>query len=122
VKRDYIDYMTDILDSATEITEFVEGMDFDAFISDKKTKNAVIRSLEVIGEAAAKIPDDIRERYHKIPWKYMTGLRNKLIHEYFGVDFEIVWEVSINEVPPLKPLLQEALNELIHEAEAEKSD
>ncbi|MCK5058319.1 MAG: DUF86 domain-containing protein [Candidatus Aminicenantes bacterium] len=117
MKRDYIDYINDILGSIDEIAEFIEGMDYDTFAFDKKTRNAVIRSLEVVGEASAKIPEDTRERYPEIPWKYMTGMRNKLIHEYFGIDLEIVWEVSTNEVPPLKPLLQNVLDDLVHNPE-----
>jgi uncharacterized protein with HEPN domain len=71
----------------------------------------VVRSLEVIGEAAKKMPDSMREKYPEIPWKRMTGMRDKLIHEYFGIDLEIVWEVVTNELPPIKPLIQKVLEE-----------
>ncbi|MCU0286583.1 MAG: DUF86 domain-containing protein [Acidobacteria bacterium] len=111
MKRDYFDYITDLLNSINEINEFTAGMDFEIFARDKKTINAVIRSLEVMGEAAAKIPPGISERFAEIPWKRMTGMRNKLIHEYFGVDIEIVWEVCTNEIPILKPLLERILKE-----------
>jgi uncharacterized protein with HEPN domain len=63
-------------------------------LNDKKTIKAVIRSLEVLGEASKKIPDEVRNRYPRIPWKRMAGMRDKLIHEYFGVDLEIVWNVA----------------------------
>jgi uncharacterized protein with HEPN domain len=105
--RDYTDYIDDILNSIEEIEEFIEGMDFETFDDDRKTINAVIRSLEVMGEAATKIPTDIREKYPDIPWSKMAGMRNKLIHEYFGVDLEIVWTVCTEEIPPIKPLLIE---------------
>jgi len=100
--RDYIDYIDDILNSVEELEEFIEGMDYETFSSDRKTENAVIRSLEVMGEAAAKIPDTIRDKYPDIPWKRMVGMRNKLIHDYFGVDLDIIWAVSTEEIPPLK--------------------
>jgi uncharacterized protein with HEPN domain len=109
MNRDYTDYITDILNSIDEINEFTADMDYEIFSLDKKTINAVIRSLEVMGEAAVKIPQDIRERFAEIPWKRMAGMRNKLIHEYFGVDIELVWEVCKNEVPPLRPLLERML-------------
>ena len=110
--RDFTDYITDIIDSVAEITEFIEGLDYEMFSEDRKTTNAVIRSLEVIGEAAAKIDQDLRDRYPEIPWVRMAGMRNKLIHEYFGVDLEIVWEVCTAEIPPLKPSLKKMLKEL----------
>lgn len=110
--RDYTDYITDILSSIDEIDEFIGDIEYEIFSTDKKTINAVIRSLEVIGEAATKIPQDIRERWSGIPWKRMAGMRNKLIHEYFGVDLEIVWEVCTNEIPPIKPTIKRLLKEL----------
>ncbi len=76
-----------------------------------KTINAVVRSLEVIGEAAKKMPDSMKKKYPEIPWKRMTGMRDKLIHEYFGIDLEIVWEVVNTELPPIKPLIQKVLEE-----------
>jgi uncharacterized protein with HEPN domain len=110
--REYIDYINDILDAINEIEEFIEGMGYDAFMEDKKTRNAVIRSLEVMGEAVTKIPHDIRDKYLEIPWKRIAGMRNKLIHEYFGVDLDIVWTVCTEEIPPLKPFIMTALDDM----------
>lgn len=112
MKRTYRDYVLDLLSSIQEIEEFTKDMDFEEFIKDKKTVNAVIKSLEIMGEAAKKIPAGIRNKHPKIPWKYVVGMRNKLIHEYHGVDLEIVWEVIKSEIPPLKPKFEKILKEL----------
>ena len=85
IKRVYTDYVQDMLDSINDIENFIEGMNFDDFKNDRKTINAVIRSIEVIGEASKKIPKSIRERHPDIPWKKIAGMRDKLIHEYFCV-------------------------------------
>ncbi len=112
MKRTYRDYILDILSSIQEIDDFTESMNFEEFINDRKTVNAVIRSLEVMGEAVKKIPSEIRNKYPEIPWKYIAGMRDKLIHEYHGVDLEIVWEVIEKEIPPLKPRFEKILEEL----------
>lgn len=110
--RNYLDYIDDIINSIDEISEFIKGMDFETFKTDKKTIKAIIRDLEIIGEASTKISADIQNKYLNIPWKRMIGMRNKLIHEYFGVDLEIVWVVCTEEIPPLKPFFIELLNAL----------
>jgi uncharacterized protein with HEPN domain len=91
-KREVRDYLNDVLESIADIHEFTQGMSYDAFAADKKTVKAVIRCLEVIGEAVKKIPPEIRARHSTLPWTEVAGMRDKLIHEYFGVDLEIVWE------------------------------
>lgn len=111
MKREYGDYIQDIVDSIKETEEFTKGLSFDDFKKDKKTVNAVIRSLEIMGEAAKKIPDELRKKYTGIPWKEMTGIRDKLIHEYHGVDLEIIWKVVKEELPPLKPLILKLFKE-----------
>ena len=75
-------------------------MSFQTFLQDRKTINAVLRSLEVLGEAAKRVPDDLRAKTPAVPWKRMAGMRDKLIHEYFGVDYSIVWTVVTSELPP----------------------
>jgi len=106
------DYVQDILEAIIEVKDFTAGMGLGDFVNDKKTINAVVRSLEIIGEAAKKIPGDMREKYPDIPWKGMAGMRDKLIHEYFGVDLDIVWEVINVELPPIKPLIQQVLEDV----------
>ena len=112
MKRTFRDYVEDILTSFEETQEFTQGLDFDAFARDRRTVNAVVRSLEVMGEAAKRIPAEIRKKYPEIPWKRMTGMRDKLIHEYSGVDVEIVWGVVKTELPPLKPFFDQMLQDL----------
>lgn len=108
-KKEYGDYLQDILDSIKEIEEFVAGITFEDFSKDKKTSNAVIRSIEVIGEAARNIPESLRNRYPEIPWQKMTEMRNKLIHEYFGVDLDTVWQTILEDLPVLEPLINKVI-------------
>jgi len=110
--KDYRDYVQDILDSIDETDEFVKGMTFKDFLKDRKTINATIRSIEVIGEATKNIPLSLRDKYPNVPWKKMAGMRDKLIHEYSGVDLEIVWQTIKKELPLVKPLIGEILKEL----------
>jgi len=79
-------YVKDIIQNMVDAEEFIQGLSYETFISDKKTFNAVVRSIEVIGEATKSIPDRVRNRYTDIPWNEMAGMRDKLIHFYFGVD------------------------------------
>jgi uncharacterized protein with HEPN domain len=82
--------ISDIINAIDEINEFIQGLDFDNFMEDAKTKAAVVRNLEVIGEAASMVSEEIIYQYPLIEWKEMKSLRNKLIHEYFGIDYSIV--------------------------------
>jgi uncharacterized protein with HEPN domain len=112
MKREIRDYISDILESIKDVSDFTLNMDFKDFTNDRKTINAVIRSLEIIGEAAKKIPDDLKNKYPDKPWKQMAGMRDKLIHEYHGVDLEIVWKVIKDELPPLEKQIHEIWGEL----------
>lgn len=111
-KREYRDYLHDILDAVNDAESFLEGMSFEQFAKDRKTLNAVVRSLEIIGEAAKSIPVDMREKYGKLPWKRMTGMRDKVIHAYFGVDTKTLWNTVKNDLPPLKQLVQKMLTDI----------
>ncbi|MEW5761156.1 MAG: DUF86 domain-containing protein [Candidatus Thermoplasmatota archaeon] len=112
MKRDIRDYIQDVIDATNKSMEFVGGMEFKDFIQDDKTVFAVIRAIEVIGEAVKNIPDDVKEKYPEIPWRNMTGMRNKLIHAYFGADIKRVWKTIKEEIPPLKPVFEKMLKDL----------
>ncbi|MEA3240392.1 MAG: DUF86 domain-containing protein [Pseudomonadota bacterium] len=112
MKRVYQDYLEDIFIAINDVAGFTNGFSFETFAADRKTVNAVIRSLEVIGEAAKQIPPHLQTQSPEIPWKYMAGMRDKLIHQYFGVDLGIVWAVVKNELPPLRAEIKLLLSKM----------
>jgi len=112
LKREYRLFIKDILACIEKIEEFVKGMDFDEFVQDDKTASAVVWKIEIIGEATKNIPKHIRQRYKDVPWKDMAKMRDKIIHFYFGVDYEIVWNVVKEKLPEIKPVIHKILEEL----------
>lgn len=107
--RIYLHYLQDIIDNAAKALEFVQDMNEDDFLQDDKTIFAVIRALEVMGEAAKNVPDSIRDKYPQIPWRDIAGMRDKLIHHYFGVDLKTVWKTVTRDLPALNPSLVKVL-------------
>ena len=99
MKREYKLFLKDIAQACRHIREFTEGMDYEQFLGDEKTSSAVIRKLEIIGEAAKNIPDPVREKYSGVPWRGMAGMRDRLIHGYFGVNYKLVWETVRTDIP-----------------------
>ncbi|MBF0532532.1 MAG: DUF86 domain-containing protein [Candidatus Omnitrophica bacterium] len=110
--RAYQDYIVDVLDSIDKAQTFVKGMTFEAFEKDPKTSYAVVRAFEIMGEAVGKIPAGVRNRFPEIPWKEMAGMRNKLIHEYFGIQSRVVWKTIKHDLPKIKPHFQKILDDL----------
>jgi uncharacterized protein with HEPN domain len=105
--REIQDYINDLTEACEDILSFTKGMSYSDFAGDKRTVNAVIRSLEVIGEATKNLPISFRNKYPNIPWKQMAGMRDKLIHEYFGIDKQMVWQAIERHIPYILPLLKE---------------
>lgn len=107
--RDVTVYLRDILDSIQAIENYLADMDEKVFLEDAKTQDSVIRRLEIIGEAVRSIPADWRSQYPNIPWRSIAGMRDVLIHGYFGVNMERVWETASNDLPNLKKEIQKIL-------------
>ena len=112
MKREIGDYIEDIIDAIQKIIKFIKGLTKEEFIKDDKTVFAVIRALELIGEAVKNIPQEIKIKFNEIPWKELADLRDKLIHSYFGIKLDIVWKGITEEIPPLKEKFEKLNNEL----------
>ena len=110
--RNTILYFRDILDNMRLAEEFVYGVTHEVFTSDHKTAYAVLRCLEIIGAAAKNVPSSLRERYPAIHWKDMAGMRDMVIHSYFDVSYEKIWHTVKEDIPAIKPLLEQALREM----------
>lgn len=110
MSRDISIYLTDILTYMEYAEEFTKGKKEKEFLKDRKTSFAVLRCIEVIGEATKHIPEEIRDKYPSIPWKDIAGMRDKVIHFYSGVNYQKVWLVIKEDIPKLKPEIKKILN------------
>lgn len=108
-KRNVQILLQDILEACQKIGKFIQGMDSATFVCDEKTGDAVVRNLEIIGEAASRLPDDFIKRHTEIEWFQIVGLRHRIVHEYFGVDLEIIWEIVRNDIPELSRQIQKLI-------------
>lgn len=110
-KRDVSLFFGDILEAIERISNYTDGVSQEEFCNDQKTIDAVVRNIEIIGEAAANIPDELRYSNSHIPWKKIVGARNIVIHKYFGVDTNILWNIIKKQLPPLKSQISEILHQ-----------
>jgi len=106
-----IEYLRHILDEISYIEDAVGDIEEPEFLADETLKRSFVRSIEIIGEAAKKVPMDFRDKHRDVDWKRLAGMRDKLIHDYFGVDYHIVWDVATNKLPKLKQKIAGIINE-----------
>ena len=111
-ERDAKLLLEDIIESIDTIKQFVKGITFDEFYSDRKTVDAVTRNFEIIGEASSKIPREFQKQHSEIAWRKIIGLRNRVIHDYFEVDYEMIWEIIHKDLDGLKTKLEKILQNL----------
>ena len=111
-QRSDVDLIDDILLCMNKIQQYILGLSYEEFESDFKTQDAIIRNLEIVGEASRKLSEDIKQKCHNIPWKAISGTRNRLIHGYFGVNIDIVWEIATVDIPDLKKEIEKMKSEL----------
>ena len=111
MSRDYKVYLEDIQQAAAKIRKYTAGLSFEGFAADDKTQDAVVRNLEIIGEAVRNLPEEIRAQRPGVDWQKISGLRNILIHEYFGIEITIIWDIVQNKVPVLEEQVSGLLEE-----------
>ncbi len=120
--RGWTERVEDILDAISEIDAFIAGMELETFRSDARTVRAVELNLIIMGEAASRIPDDIQAAHPDIPWPFMKAMRNRLVHAYFSVDAQILWDTVQDELPTLKAALQQLVKSPWQTSEPEADD
>jgi len=111
-KRGSSEFLKDIVEAIERIENYTKELDYEKFLQDTKTQDAVVRNIEIIGEAVKNLSKDLRERHKEVDWKDIAGIRDKIIHFYFGIKWEIVWDVIANEISLLKQKILKILNEM----------
>ncbi|MCX7925372.1 MAG: DUF86 domain-containing protein [Fimbriimonadales bacterium] len=110
-------FVHDMLDCIGKIYQYVQGLSYDEFAQDSKTLDAVFRNLEVIGEAARRIPDEVQEQFPEVPWAQIIALRNRLAHGYFAIDEAIIWNIVQNDLPELETRLKTILTQYTRDSQ-----
>ena len=108
-KRDFRLYFEDILESTKKIEGYIANLTYNDFVKDNKTIDAVVRNLETIGEAAKQIDEETKKKYDDIPWREIVDFRNRIIHGYFVIDYEIIWQIISKDLPDLKQKVEKAI-------------
>lgn len=108
-ERDHVLLLQNMLDAARKIRRYTGNMTFDDFLADEKTIDAVVRNFEIIGEAANRVDPDVKEQYPEIEWKRIRGFKNRIVHDYFGIDYEIVWSIIANDLDNLIHQLEDLM-------------
>ena len=108
-KRDFRLYLEDILESTKKIEGYIANLTYNDFVKDNKTIDAVVRNLETIGEAAKQIDEETKKKYDDIPWREIVDFRNRIIHGYFVIDYEIIWQIISSDLPDLKQKVEKAI-------------
>ena len=109
-------YLKNIFEAMDAAQAFVSGMGFDAFVADDKTASAVLQKLKIVGEAAKKVPETIRQDYPQVPWQQMIGIRDQIVHAYFAVDYIVVWDTLKVDIPQLQPIIRQILKDMEKES------
>ena len=105
MKKDEL-YLGHIFDACAQIKKYIFNIDHPTFIEDRKTQDAVVRQLEIIGEASRRISETFKENHSEIPWHAIIGMRNRIAHDYLNIDIQVVWEVAINDIPVLEEFVR----------------
>jgi uncharacterized protein with HEPN domain len=111
-KREIKLLLEDILEAAGKILSYTRDMSFEDFLSDEKTIDAVIRNFEIIGEASSRVPEDFKSDHPEIEWRRIIGFRNRIIHEYFGIDYKQVWKIREENISELIDFVEQAITDL----------
>ena len=107
--RDYRVFLDDIVEATSKVLEYTSGLSYEQFGADRKTIEAVVWNLQIIGEAVKNIPEETRSQYPDVPWRDMAGLRDIIVHQYFGIKLDVIWKVIQQDLPRVEHLIREIL-------------